>query len=380
MRHNFGLHEPLIEKKLRKYANKYTEVLKNNNDIVGVILAGSVGRGGPVTASSDLDLYVFTKRPDDSIWEFTKDNIQKDIHKFDLNCIKRCIDATSNKKELALWFYESKLGDLLDQSETLYWSNEYSHLEKEFKKSLEFRHDARVKKYLVSLFLASCMDIIRLSEQAINKKAFFTAHQNLKWGVQELLVASLITAGWTIKGLKKRPEIASTYSNNKLVESSLSVFDKIMGISSISKQKSIKMSQQRFAIRKYFHKELASLLSLNLPDTAINRLTELNELQLTHDSNSFNYYLPQIEQAGCKGVVNHIQAISGFSYIPSRVMSCFDDVNNMTVIDNFINCPYVTKDFKNLWLEIAMLESNKQSLEVMISMFKQCVLDIECAI
>jgi predicted nucleotidyltransferase len=358
-----GRHLPQREVLLRREAELLCQLLSEDPHVVGIFLAGSVARGGPVTAASDLDMYVFRhgELPGgvSQEWAFCPDETLRDVHSYDTSVILAGLG--SDDARLVEWFYSTQLGDLLDGSEVLYWRPEASVDLGEFQRMLKRRTSSEIRSALVTRYADACQQSLRIVGTNA-PGACRSAHQLLRWVSQDLLIGAMVRRGWTIRAAKKRPEMAEEFAHCDIVRAARGTLLSIVGVDHLSQSRARELSQLRLRLRTELLLELRRLAWRSASPIVRGRFSDEVRRQEEHNAGAFDYYSSLVSDGQHRGAVNHIRALSGFSRLPGRIMNCMQPGTPQACIEDFLSCEELTLGFREHWSEIADLSGDSSRI------------------
>jgi len=186
------------------------------------------------------------------------------------------------------------------------------------------------------------------------------AHQTLRVSSQHALTASMMRHGWTLRGAKKRPEIASSFLPDEEVRSALGLVLEVVGLRELSKDKASRYCDIRMEIRSMLVAELQRLASKF--EGARETLSQVRE----HERNAVDYYDSMVRSCKVHGPINHIRCLSGFPTIPNRLLDSAD-ITSTTPISDFLKSDFISAEMKEKWADLAGLESEATRIKSWLS-------------
>jgi len=354
-------HDPIRQQIMRDRAEETTQHFKKTKGILGVVLSGSTARG-PVGASSDIDMHViisdkFTGNLPE--WTFHDDGMIENLHTVQENEILRGWNVRSQPNLLAKWFYETKLGDELNQFSPLWWVPT-TQWQKKLQILVADRQNPDVAQEVTRYYLESARANVLQANKACLENAPLDGHQNLRSAFQVALVASLIQRGWTIRGSKKRIEIAQAFLPDPAIENLLAIGFELVGIKETTRSQTMKICESRLQFRVLLLNELRELKARYSSDEKIShKLEQAIQIQEAHEAMAYDYYSPMVDENIILGPINHIRCLSGLMRVPKLFVSCLEDEKPWPV-QEFVKSDLFSQNIRNAWLDIMMLESSKK--------------------
>ncbi len=348
---------------LRSRALTLCEEIVAATDPRAVFLSGSVARG-PVGPSSDLDLHVIVDNSHCAlpVWRFTEGGIIENVHTLHSDVVREGLSKHAAPEALARWFHRTSLGDELFGSELLYCSGQSSALMRRFRRLLALRFSPFVRRLLAAQHAQQAIAGANRSQDMEALGHPLEARQLLRLASQSLLIASLISAGWGVRGAKKRPEIATLYATDECVSRVLLVFLDANGLTDITPGTAKRLCTLRHEFRSNRIEEFRTLLATAHSDRMRARLQALLDRARLHNHGATDYYAGVL-QSGChRGVVNHLRCLSSFKDVPLELLSALSV--KPASVDSFLRCVYLSGQIRSKWLDISGLMVNDQLREV----------------
>ena len=370
-------HDPLRQQIMRNRASKTAQNIRDQEGILGVVLSGSTARG-PVGASSDLDLHVlvsdkFTGNLPE--WTFYGEGIIENLHTVYEDELFRGWNVRNKSDRLATWFYETKLGDELNQFIPLWW-NSTTQWRERLPTLVAYRQSPDVAQWVARCYMESARSNIIQARNACHEGAPLDGHHHLRLAFQATLIAALIQRGWTIRGSKKRIEIAHAFLPDPAIESLLTIGFAIVGLKDMTANQVTILCESRLKYRTTLLCELRELKVRYAHDERIaHKLEQAIRLQEAHEAMAFDYYSPLVIENIILGPVNHIRCISGLTRVPELFISCLHKEKSWP-IHKFIRLDLLSRTIRDTWLEIMALESSPQRCVHLSSILSTAIDDL----
>jgi len=346
---------------MRDRASETARAFSGQAGIIGVALSGSTARG-PVGASSDLDLHVVVA--DDFAgslpeWTFHGEGIIENLHTVREGELARGWRACGELASLAAWFYETRLGDELHQSVSLWWSPATQWRER-LPELVALRQDPDVAQRVALRYAESARGHISRARSACREGAPLDGYHHLRLAFQAALIAAMIQRGWTIRGSKKRIEIAQAFLPDPAIERLLAIGLDIVGLSGTTSSEATALCEARLRYRATLLGELRELGVRHAHNGSIARkLGQVIGSQETHDAMAYDYYSPLVAQGIVLGPVNHIRCVSGLTRVPQMLVSCLYGEQPWS-ITGFVESGLLSRAVRDAWLEIMALPSSER--------------------
>lgn len=350
-------HNSLRQQIMRDRANKTTQHLKNQKGILGVVLSGSTARG-PVGISSDLDIHViisdkFTGHLPE--WTFHEDGIIENLHIVQENELISGWSVRGQPDLLAKWFYKTKIGDELNQFSTLWWSPTTQWLEK-LQTLVTDRQNPDIAQKVAKCYLESARTSTFQASKACLENSPLDSQQYLRSAFQAAIIASLIQRGWTIRGSKKRIEIAQAFLPDPAINNLLTVGFEIVGLKDITSSQTTKICGLRLKFRTILLNELKELkVRYAGNENVSHKIEQVIKNQKAHEAMAYDYYSPMVDENIILGPINHIRCLSGLMRVPNMLVSCLDGEISWP-IQKFIKSDIFSQNIRESWLEIMSME------------------------
>mgnify|MGYP001591761674 FL=1 len=361
-------HDPLRQQMMRDRASKTVQNIRDQEGILGMVLSGSTARG-PVGQSSDLDLHVivsdkFTGNLHE--WTFHGDGIIENLHTVHEDELLRGWNVRNESDRLATWFYETKLGDELNQFIPLWW-NPTTQWREKLLILVAYRQNPDVAQRVARCYTESARANMIQAHDACHEDAPLDGHHYLRLAFQATLIAALIQRGWTIRGSKKRIEIAQAFLPDPVIENLLTIGLDIVGLKNMTANQVTKLCELRLQYRTTLLRELRKLEVRYAHDERIaHKLEQAIRLQEAHEAMAYDYYSPLVIENIIIGPVNHIRCISGLMRAPELFISCLHEEEPWP-IKKFIKLDILSRNIRDAWLEIMALESSPQQCARLLS-------------
>lgn len=350
-------HDAGLADRLRSHAKARADELVSRYDVDGVLLAGSVA-SGPVCLGSDVDLHVFTGTREKAAsippWRFLSEEIIENVQVDAVGLLEEGAGLIGDDDALAEWFYRTSLGDSLARARDLTGEEGFAHAA-DIRELVLQRARVEIRERLVHRYASDVERKTQVARELAAAGAPTDGHQILRAAVQDLLVASLVRIGWTLRGSKKRPEIAASHLPAEGVEAALDVLLDVSGVRGISKSEALKLSGARFRLRGLLVEEARRLTG---PEGADGLRASIER----HERNAVDYYCSLIHGHVVHGPVNHIRCLSGFASIPDKVMSIVGR-RSTTPVTAFLESEAVSGALRSEWAAIALLEADRSTVE-----------------
>lgn len=345
-------HDSLLAARLKAHANERARELAQNPHVLGVLLVGSVV-SGPVEVGSDVDLYVLSNggetNPIAPSWRFIDGNTIENVHVLPISHLDEGHALIGSDQELTEWFYQNPFGDHLARAELLVWTADPSR--KDYMENLVTeRRRVDIWPRLALRYLRVAATLTRKARDMLATGAFQDAHQILRESSQHTLIAAMVALGWTLRGAKKRPEIASGFLPDARVEAALDLVLDVVGLRVLSMVSAATLCDERLRLRALFVAELRRLAN-RFPGAQM-----LLEQASSHERNAVDYYRQSVSSYLVRGPLNHIRCLSGFSTIPAKLLAAIGQQSNVPIGD-FLVSESLSTDFRDNWSRIAALES-----------------------
>ena len=347
-------HDSKRQRSMRDRANQITKNLKGQKGILGVVLSGSAARG-PVSASSDLDMHVIVSDEysgDIPVWTFHNGGIIENLHTLhedELLCGWNLLDKPD---QLAEWFYETKLGDELYQSMPLWWDPATKWQER-LATLVEARQKANISQRVARLYNDAVRASIALAQKACDEGAALDGHHQLRLAFQAALTAALVQRGWTIRGSKKRIEIAQAFLPDLTLEELLLNGLEVVGLKGLTSDQDTKICEARLKFRTTLLHELCALRVQFAHDKhVVQKLDQAIKFHEAHEAQAYDYYSPLIQRHILYGPVNHIRCLSGMMGVPHLLLSCLYTDKKAWPISEFIKSDDMSHTIRAEWLKI----------------------------
>jgi len=351
------VNDPERQRRLRMHAETLAARLSEQEAVLAVWLSGSVARG-PVGPASDLDLHVVALgKLDNEVppWRFGPEGVIENVHVVLREDLEEGLHRLADPTALAEWLHRTALGDELQGSECLFNRKDWSWIEDGVGDLLTRRLHAEVVAALAAQHAATAEQWAIRAEQDLSAGSAYDGHQKLRYATQSLLVAALIRCDWTIRGSKKRPEIARAYADDPTVGRTLALLDDVVGIAEITGSHARRICAARLELRNLLLEELRRLCAANTDQERIRlRLGKEIEFQKRHNAFAVDYYAPLLDGGFFKGPVNHIRALSGFARVPERLCHCLD-WDLVAPIGQWFRQVGSPRQLLDAWLKIAEL-------------------------
>ncbi len=326
-------------------------------DVQAVLLTGSVARG-PVEDSSDLDIHVVVNRKVDAVllpsWRFGTDGVIENVHQIEFDVIVNALSHLNDVEALADFHYHTKFGDELTGFRIL-----SSTLLGDFCTGLSVLQASRarvaVAARVASHYARESICMVRAAQKALHEGALFDSVQILRLATQSLLIAALIQCGWTIRGSKKRLEIASNYLAQETVEEAMGLVFQAVGLDALNLGDARRLCRQRLDLREQYQNELRCLLKF-YADERRSRLVRHLDFVQRHNAVATDYYQSLLDNGMFRGPVNHIRCLSGFPYIPTEIAMSIGGSIEQPISWFLDDASPISSDFKMRWLDIAGYE------------------------
>lgn len=354
-------HDPLRQQMMRDRASKIVQNIRNHEGILCVVLSGSTARG-PVGQSSDLDLHVivsdkFTGNFPE--WTFYEDGIIENLHTVHEDELLRGWNVRNEPDRLAKWFYETKFGDELNQFIPLWW-NPTTQWREKLLILVAYRQNPDVAQLVARCYTESARANIIQAHNACHENALLDGHHHLRLAFQATLIAALIQRGWTVRGSKKRIEIAQAFLPDPVIENLLTIGLDIVGLKDMTANQASRLCKLRLQYRTTLLCELRELKARYAYDKRIaHKLEQAIRLQEAHEAMAYDYYSPLVNENIILGPVNHIRCISGLMRVPEMFISCLHEEKSWP-IQKFIKLDILSRTIRDAWIEIMALESSPQ--------------------
>lgn len=344
-------HDPERQSRLRSAAESIAADLALNPAVLAVLLTGSVART-PVLRSSDLDLHLLLAGSIYPLpeWSFSNELIVNAHHVSSAE-LSRAFSQLNDPEILASWLYDTLLADELDGFQLLYNKPGYTgvtHVES----IVAARRDPRVVAHLAELFFRDYHRFLDRAEKALRANAAADAHQALRWGIQKILLGTLVQRNWMIRGSTHQVEIAMAFLPDPELERILETLLEVVGLGTLNRSEAETIAELRVRLRENLLYLLGEWQVAN-PSVANSAV----EFQLRHNTGGFNYYAPLLQAGMHRGAINHIRTISGFSRIPSWLLPIYNEWDEWP-ISRFLNSPNIDDALKSGWSLIAGLDTS----------------------
>jgi len=324
-------------------ARDLARMLAADPSTVAVLLIGSVARG-EATQGSDLDLLVV--RDGDSgereTWRFAKDEVMENVHELRLEVLP----CDLSDRVLVDWYAHHVVADYLQGSRALYVDARRAEWLTPLWTIVRKRVEPEMQSAIARAYAARAASIAEMS-RAARAYAPLDAHQMLRLASQRLLEASLIRLGWTIRGSKRRPEMAERFRGDAVTEQVLDLLNEVVGLSGLTVAVARELASARVRIRKLLVRELKRLCR-NHP-----RAAPVAESAARHNTAATDYHSELIATGFHRGAVNHIRALSGFHTIPSMVLGAIDAPSQ--TVDAYMQHDDISSSLRRAWMDIAQL-------------------------
>jgi glycosyltransferase involved in cell wall biosynthesis len=355
-------HDPLRAARLRIHAKTRAGELAQDSHVHGVLLAGSLVNG-PVGSGSDVDLYLLRDdRGSTQIvppWRFVDGETIENIHILPISRLDKGHAALGSDGDLADWFYHNAFGDHLARSETLVWNADRSRLDY-IADIVAARRRPEIWRRIALRYVSSADSLVAMGRALLEKGSVEDAHQALRESAQHALIAAMIRLGWTLRGAKKRPEIASGFLPDRPVEIALDWVLDVVGLRSLSIMTATKLCGDRLRVRSLFVAELQRLAK------RFNGVDSFLADTIAHEQNAIDYYEQAVRSYMVRGPVNHIRCLSGFPAIPARLLQILGTESDIPVRD-FLASEILSAELRDTWAALAALERSQSRVQEWLS-------------
>lgn len=358
------VHNPTRQRVLVDRAMYEAERLATDDAVLAVWLTGSVARG-PVDSGSDLDLHVVLDRGTRRVfppWRFQDGGVVLNVHTVPIQVLERGLSARQKPAVLARWMYATALGDELQGARNLFCRSEHAWIVDASQGLAASRLSAPIVVRIASLHEGAARLGAVGAARDVASGLVREAHHSLRVAAQYALVGSLIRCGWTIRGSKKRPEIASAYSDETRVAKALVLLEGIVGLAGVTERAAQRLCEQRLSVRRLVVEELAEVaLDSTQRRPVLGRVRRELRFQERHNEGAIDYYRPLIDAGFLRGPVNHMRALSGFATLPARRAKYLCHVGR-GVITSWLAERAGSSDLRETWLAIAMLSASPREV------------------
>lgn len=288
-----------------------------------VFLSGSAARG-LVNGSSDLDLHLVVEQRLDSTslppWQIGPQGVIRNTHQLGLDVLAEALDNLGDKNAISKFHHETRFGDELREARLLASTLPF-HLEDGLVQLQVSRLGQSVIRLLSLAYAEDAMNGSSAATAALDCGAVLDAQQILRFAAQSLLIAALVRRGWTIRGSKKRPEIASEYIADDIVAMVLEALFLSVGLDAVKLADARAICRQRMEVRVLYRAELRALMVDSIQESR-DRFGEVLRFVERHDVGAKDYYASLLDSGMYRGPVNHIRSLSGFPRIPGDIAKC----------------------------------------------------------
>lgn len=370
-------HDPILQGRLRCHAENRAVELARNPGVCAVLLTGSIIKG-PVSPGSDVDLYILMRggssRPPAPPWSFLPEGIIENIHVMPIPLLKEGHALLHSDEALANWFCENPAGDHLVRSEVLVW-NDDSIDKRMIDQLVKARQRMDISQLVALRYAERAASYLDTVQSLLQIGAVKDAHHILRTTVQLILIAVLSRFGWIQRGAKKRPEIASMYLPDKMVEAALDLLLNVVGLKTLTLSSAEMICIKRLGLRKLYLIELKRLVK------KFDNIDSILERTIIHERNAVDYYQHAVNSNIFRGPVNHIRCLSGFYNIPMRLLGAIGQPSR-TIVRDFQHSDFFSKHFKDTWLDLADLNSEPRLMKTWATNAENIVSDLrsECEV
>lgn len=355
------VHDSRRQRIMQERAGKTANNLRKQAGILGVVLSGSTARG-PVSASSDLDIHVIISGKFTSSlpeWTFHRNGIIENLHTVREDELLRGWHARNKPASLATWFYTTKLGDELHQFTPLWWSPATQWRER-LPVLVAYRQSPDIAQQVARCYTESARAHIRQTHNACHEGASLDGHHHLRLSFHATLIAAMIQRGWTIRGSKKRIEIARTFLPDPVIKHLLTIGFDVVGLNDMTSNRATMLCKARLRYRTTLLRELHRLKVRYAHDEhVVCKLESAIRHQEVHNARAYDYYSSLVAQNIILGPVNHIRCFSGLTQVPQLLVSCLYGERSWP-IHEFVQSDIISQAVRDAWLEIIALTFSQQ--------------------
>jgi predicted nucleotidyltransferase len=329
---------------LEARARDLARTLAVDPSTVAVLLIGSVARGD-AKQGSDLDL-LLVRDGDAGVpetWRFAANEVMENVHELHLDALPSDLSDSA----LVDWYAHHVVADHLQGCRVLYVDSHRADRLTQLWTVVRRRVEPGMQAGVARVYAAHAASLAHAATVAL-PHAPLDAHQTLRVASQRLLEASLIRLGWTIRGSKRRPEIAERFRADATAAHALDLLGRVVGLCDVTPDAARQLASSRIRIRKLLVEELRRL-SRDNP-----RAVPVAESVARHNSAATDYHGALIAAGFHRGAINHIRALAGFHTIPAMVLNAIGA--SAQTVDAFMQHEGIDRAVRRMWMEIAQLD------------------------